>query len=100
MLQDGAERCRIGGSFDMNAYSTEVDPDGARWWRERSGVAPDHLRYAYRHQLGWLYIQTALAQQFAPVKHLVGIDAMTASQHRHGYSRLQRLFGDLPPLLL
>jgi len=63
-------------------------------------VVPDHFRYAHRHQVGWLYIQTALAQQFAPVKNLIRIDAMTASQHRDGDSRLQRLFGDALPLLL
>jgi hypothetical protein len=101
LFQDDAECFAVDRAFNANAHTAQFDLDDASILTKCPGPVIDYFRDAHRHQLhrSRVYIQMAFAQQFSPMKHLVGIDPMTPRHDRHRSAWLQRFFGNLPPLL-
>ena len=85
MLQDKAQAVAIDRSFDADSGSADFDVDRARAGPGRPLLLPGHIGDANRHELrrSRIRIERTFTQELAPVKDLVGVDAVTARDDRN-----------------
>lgn len=88
-------------TFDTNAGSPEFDHDYTGAQHRGSVIRTHYFSESYWHQLcRRVLIESALPIELPPLKYLVRVDPMLASDDRDRCAWLQSLFDNLTPLLL
>src|SRR5581483_3385400 len=102
MLQHQTQTFRIGRALDAHTGAAQFDLNTSAVNANWPDMLVNWVGHSDRHQLRHcrLFVEPAFAKQLPPLKDLIRIHTMPARQYRYRNARLQRLFGNPPPLLL